>query len=267
MSFHLTGRTALVLGASGGIGRAVACSLARNGADLILHGNSSRGRLETLLVELTAAWPESKIHTVFADLATEPGRADLIVDVSAICYSPDILVLTAGLDLMNKTLKQLSFEERLARLWQVDVVAAMQIARCFGQRMTQARRECIATEKTTTANNQGAIIFFGWDGVDCGMAGETAQLYAAAKGAVQGFARSFAKSVAPEVRVNCIAPGWIKTAWGETASAETNERVAAESLAQRWGTPEEVAELVCFLVSDAAVYINNQTLCINGGRT
>ena len=267
MNSHLTGRTALVLGASGGIGRAVASSLAQNGADLILHGNTGRGRLEALLAELTTAQPESKIHTMFADLTTESGRADLITDVSAICYSPDILVLTAGLDLMGETLKQQTFEERLARLWQVDVVAAMQIARCFGQRMMQTRRERVAIDKKSKSNKQGVIIFFGWDGVDCGMAGETAQLYAAAKGAVQGFARSFAKSVAPEVRVNCVAPGWIKTTWGETASAETNERVAAESLAQRWGTPKEVAELVYFLVSDAAAYINNQTICVNGGRT
>ena len=267
MSSHLTGRTALVLGASGGIGQAVARSLARNGADLILHGNTGRDRLETLLAELTAARPESKIRNVFADLATESGPADLIADVSAISYSPDILVLTAGLDLMSETLKQQPFEERLGRLWRVDVVAAVQIARCFGQRMMQTRRECVAAKEKPTSNDQGAIIFFGWDGADCGMAGETAQLYAAAKGAVQGFARSFAKSVAPKVRVNCVAPGWIKTTWGETASAETNERVAAESLVQRWGTPEEVAELVCFLVSDAATYINNQTLCVNGGKT
>ena len=260
MNSHLTGRTALVLGASGGIGRAVSRSLARNGADLILHGKTGRDCLETLLAELTAARPESKNHAVFADLATESGRVDLIAEVSALCYSPEILVLTAGLDLMNKTLKQQSFEERLARLWQVDVVAAVQIARCFGQRMMQTRRDSVA------ANNQGTIIFFGWDGVDCGMAGETAQLYATAKGAVQGFARSFAKSVAPKVRVNCVAPGWIKTTWGETVSAETNECVAAESLAQRWGTPEEVAELVCFLASDAAAYINNQTICVNGGK-
>ena len=214
--------------------------------------------------------PGRDVRAVFADLTSESARNNFIAEVSAICDSPDIFVAAAGLDLMSKAAKQLTFEERFARLWQLDVVATMQLARYFGQRMQQTRREHKAKHNTVAGSQatsgQGAIVLFGWDGVESGMTGETAQLYAAAKGAIHGFARSFGKNIAPEVRVNCVAPGWIKTTWGETASAETGERVAAESLAQRWGTAEEAAELVCFLVSDAASYINNQVICVNGGR-
>ena len=241
----------MMTGASGGIGRATARLLVQSGADLILHGHANRVALESLVAELKSQHPAMSISTVYADLSIEAEQQRLMDDVSHLCSAPDILVLVAGCDLMSASMKQLPYNERLARLWQVDVVSAMRFARFFGERMKQ---------------NHGAIIFFGWDGVEYGLAGETAQLYAAAKGAVQGFSRSLAQSLAPEVRVNCIAPGWIKTTWGETASHTANERVVAESLTQRWGTAEEVAEVVRFLASDAAAYINNQTIFVNGGR-
>ena len=248
----LSQKTALVTGASGGIGHATARLFARSGTDLILHGHTNRKSLESLAAELKANHPDVVISTVYADLTLDAEQDRLIEDVSNLCSAPDILVLAAGIDLMSAAMKHLSFGERLAKLWQVDVVSAIRIARFFGNHM---KDRC-----------QGTIVFFGWDGVEHGMAGETAQLYATAKGAVQSFSRSLARSLAPEVRVNCVAPGWIKTTWGETASHITDNRVATESLAQRWGTADEVAVVVRFLVSDAAAYINNQTIRINGGR-
>ena len=243
-------KTALITGASGGIGRATARLLVQSGVALILHGHANRAALESLAAELKTRHPQVNTTTVYADLslkAEQDRLMDLVLNLGVV---PDILVLAAGYDLMRAAMRQLPFDERFAKLWQVDVVSAVRLARCFGERMKP----------------EGAIVFFGWDGVEYGMAGETAQLYAAAKGAVQGFSRSLAKSLAPEVRVNCVAPGWIQTTWGETASPATDERVAAGSLARRWGTAEEVAEVVRFLVSDAAAYINNQTIYVNGGH-
>ncbi len=251
----LHGKTALITGASGGIGRATARLLARSGADLILHAHHGRDTLEALLLETQSLNPAASHVTVYADLSLEAEQDRLIDTVSHICFAPDIFIPAAGADLMTAAMKTLSFEDRFRRIWQVDVVSAMRLARCFGERMKQSRR-----------SNGGAIVLFGWDGVEFGRTGETAQLYAAAKGAVQGFAKSLAKSLAPEVRVNCVAPGWIKTTWGETASPSTDERVAAESLARRWGTADEIAEVVRFLVSDAATYVNGQTIHVNGGR-
>ena len=97
------------------------------------------------------------------------------------------------------------------------------------------------------------------------MGGETAELYAAAKGAVMAFTRSLAQSLAPEVRVNCVAPGWIKTAWGQRASERWQDRAQRESLLRRWGTPEEVAAAVRFLVSPAAAFITAEVINVNGG--
>jgi 3-oxoacyl-[acyl-carrier protein] reductase len=78
--------------------------------------------------------------------------------------------------------------------------------------------------------------------------------------------RNLAKSLAPEVRVNCIAPGWIRTAWGQQASKEWQERAKRESLSGRWGEPEDVAHVVCFLASPAAEFVNGQVIPVNGGR-
>ena len=275
----LSQKTALITGASGGIGRATARLLARSGADLILHGHANTATLESLVAELKVQYPKSNISAVCADLSLEAEQDRFIEDVSALCFAPDILVLAAGVDLMSAAMKQRSFEERLARLWQVDVVSALRLSRFFGERMKAKLQtsDIGLRDQVSNANpesrspkseapSQGVVIFFSWDGIEHGMAGETAQLYAAAKGAVQGFCRSLAHHLAPEVRVNGVAPGWIKTTWGETASPATDERIAAQSLAGRWGTAEEVAEVVRFLISDAAAYINNQTIYVNGGR-
>ena len=90
-------------------------------------------------------------------------------------------------------------------------------------------------------------------------------MFAAIKGGVMAFTRSLAKSLAPEVRVNCLAPGWIQTAWGEQASEYWQKRAKSESLMGRWGTPQDVAQVARFLVSPAASFITGQVLEINGG--
>jgi NAD(P)-dependent dehydrogenase (short-subunit alcohol dehydrogenase family) len=90
-------------------------------------------------------------------------------------------------------------------------------------------------------------------------------LFAASKGAVMAFTRGLALTLAPEVRVNCLAPGWIKTAWGERASTSWQQRVERETPLRRWGTPEDVAKTARWLMSPAAGYITGQIIRINGG--
>jgi 3-oxoacyl-[acyl-carrier protein] reductase len=109
------------------------------------------------------------------------------------------------------------------------------------------------------------ILNMGWDQSGHGMAGDSGEMFAAVKSAVTAFSQSLAQSLAPEVRVNCLAPGWIRTAWGEQASEYWQARAAGESLRNRWGTPEDVAEAACFLASPAADFVNGCVLPINGG--
>ena len=128
----------------------------------------------------------------------------------------------------------------------------MRLARDLGARMK--------------ARGRGSIITIGWDQAETGMAGDSGELFAAVKGAVMCFTRSLALSLAPEVRVNCIAPGWIRTAWGETAGAAWQERVRRETPLGLWGLPEDVAAAAVWLASSAASFVTGQTIrSINGG--
>ena len=117
--------------------------------------------------------------------------------------------------------------------------------------------------QTTEAG--GVILNIGWDQAERGMGGESGELFSAAKNAVMGFSRSLAVTVAPQVRVNCIAPGWIRTAWGETAPPHWQERVMQETPLRRWGEPADIARLARFLVSDDAAYLTGQVIYANGG--
>lgn len=105
----------------------------------------------------------------------------------------------------------------------------------------------------------------GWDQAATGMAGDSGELFAATKGAVMAFTRSLALSLAPRVRVNCVAPGWIRTAWGEGASEVWHRRAQQESMLGRWGTPADVADAVSWLLSEQAAFVTGQVLAVNGG--
>jgi 3-oxoacyl-[acyl-carrier protein] reductase len=115
------------------------------------------------------------------------------------------------------------------------------------------------------ARGRGVILNMGWDQAETGMEGDSGQLFGATKAAVMAFTKSLALSLAPEVRVNCLAPGWIRTAWGDQASAKWQERVRRETPLGRWGTPHDVARAARWLASPKAGFITGQVVRINGG--
>jgi 3-oxoacyl-[acyl-carrier protein] reductase len=104
-----------------------------------------------------------------------------------------------------------------------------------------------------------------WDHVLTGMAGTNPQLFSAVKGGVLSFSKSLARSVAPRVRVNVLAPGWIETAFGAGVDETVYRRVADSTPLGRWGTPEDVAGAAIFLASPAANFLTGQTLLVGGG--
>jgi 3-oxoacyl-[acyl-carrier protein] reductase len=97
------------------------------------------------------------------------------------------------------------------------------------------------------------------------MAGENPALYATAKGAVLSFSKSFAREVAPDIRVNILAPGFIETAFGEDADPRFRREVVERTPLGRWGTPDDVAAAALFLASDEANFMTGQMVMVNGG--
>ena len=245
---NLSGKTAVVTGASSGIGRAIAVALAAGGADVLVHARGNREGAEQTSAELQSLGAATHIELLdLADLQAQ----DELVDRAWEWRDIDIWINNAGVDVLTGETSTQSFEQKLELLWKVDVTATIRRSRLVGQRM-QSR-------------GQGVILNMGWDQADTGMAGDSGEMFSAIKGAIMAFSTSLAKSLAPAVRVNCLAPGWIRTAWGQQASNYWQDRATAESLLERWGTPEDVAAAAQFLVSPAAQFITGQTIKINGG--
>lgn len=245
----LAGQVAAVTGASGGIGRAIARELARGGANVVVHGHRHAAEAQKLADEIGAAGREAAV--ILADLADAADRARLVDEAWRWRGGVDVWINNAGADVLTGEAASWPFEQKLAVLWQVDVLATIELSRAVGQRMKH--------------RGNGTIVNIGWDQAEQGMAGDSGQMFAAAKGAVMAFTRSLAQSLAPQVRVNCLAPGWIRTAWGEAASDDWQQRAVRDSLRNRWGTPEDVARAAAFLASPAADFISGQVLCVNGG--
>jgi 3-oxoacyl-[acyl-carrier protein] reductase len=97
------------------------------------------------------------------------------------------------------------------------------------------------------------------------MPGENPVIYSAAKGAVASFSRSLARDVAPDIRVNILAPGFIETAFGEEADPKFRQKVIEMTPLARWGRPEDVAGAALFLASDDAAFLTGQMIMVNGG--
>lgn len=245
----LEGLRAVVTGSTGGIGRAIALEYARAGADVVVHCRRSLESAEALAAEIRRIGAACAVCPAdLGDAAALPAFVERAWDSFG---GADVWVNNAGVDLLTGEGAKLDYAEKLARLFEVDVRGTVLLSRLVGARMIEA--------------GGGVILNFGWDQADRGMEGDSGELFATAKNAVMGFTRSLALSLAPTVRVNCIAPGWIRTAWGETASDYWQQRVRRETPLARWGTPEDVARTARFLASPAAAYITGQVINVNGG--
>jgi 3-oxoacyl-[acyl-carrier protein] reductase len=242
----LSGYRTLVTGSTSGIGRAIAEAFADNGAGVIVHGRSA-DKAAAVAAHLTKYGVGT--DTRLADLS-DPVQVDRLAE-EAWGDGLDVLVCNAGADTLTGDAGRWSFEQKLDTLLSVDLKATMRLSRAIGAKMVQRGR--------------GVILTVGWDQAETGMGGDSGQLFAAVKGAVVCFTRSLAVSLAPAVRVNCLAAGWVRTAWGETASAEWQNRVRGETPLGVWGLPEDMAAAAVWLASPASKFVTGQTLRVNGG--
>lgn len=246
---ELSGLRAAVLGSSSGIGRAVALALGAAGADVIVHARASREAAEGVAEAIRRSGGRS--HVLMADLADRDQGDGLVDRAWGLWGGLDTWLHLAGADTLTGRGAKLSFDEKLDTLWAVDVVATIRLCRAVGLRMKEQGR--------------GSIVTMGWDQAETGMEGDSGELFATTKGAVLAFTRSLALSLAPKVRVNAVAPGWIRTAWGDSASETWQDRVLRETPLARWGTPDDVAQAARFLVGPGSDFFTGQVLRVNGG--
>jgi 3-oxoacyl-[acyl-carrier protein] reductase len=240
--FELTGKSALVTGASGGIGGAIARCLHAAGAAVALTG-TRRDALEALAGELG-----ERACVMPADLADPAAPAKLVKDVEGALGPVDILVNNAGLtrDMLSMRLS----DDDWAKVLDVNLGAAFRLSRAVLRGMMQRRWGRIV--------NITSIV---------GVMGNAGQAnYAASKAGMIGMSKSIAQEVAARgITVNCLAPGFIETAMTGGLKDDIKEKLLASVPARRLGTPEDVAAGVLYLASVEASYVTGQTLHINGG--
>jgi 3-oxoacyl-[acyl-carrier protein] reductase len=240
--FGLEGRKALVTGASGGIGGAIARALHAAGATVALSGT----RKEAL--DALATGLGSRAHVAIADLSSAEGTDALIKDVESALGGIDILVNNAGLTRDQLLLRMK--DEDWQQVLDVNLTAAFRLCRGVLRGMMRARfgRIVSITSIVGTTGNPGQAN------------------YAASKAGLTGFTKSLAMEVASRnITVNCVAPGFVVTAMTDALSEDQRTKAIAAIPAGRFGDPADVAAAVAYLASDEAAYVTGQTLHVNGG--
>ncbi len=236
--FDLTGKVALITGATGGIGGAIAKKMKEAGATVVVSGRN--------LAKLETEFDDSYIK-IPADLASEGAGVELIMNTIEKAGKIDVLINNAGIT--KDTLLMRMTDE------QFDDVINTNLRSCF--KMCRAVIMPMMKQRFGRIINMASII---------GTIGGPGQAnYAASKGGMIAMTKSIAAEVASRgITANCIAPGFIKTPMTDVLSDELKQSYLAQIPAGRFGEPEDIANACVFLASDEASYINGQTLHVNG---
>lgn len=260
-------RVAVVTGSSSGIGRATALRLARDGFAVFLHARQSAEALRSVAQEIEQL-TQQPTHFSLADFDNQEARAEFVASAFGWHGRVDVWVNNAGADVLTGQGAKATFLEKLQRLLNVDVIGTVELSRMVADRMTTQGQPTSdkSDEPRSTVSALPMIVNMGWDQATLGMSDDSGQLFCTTKAAVMAFTTSLAMSVAPKIRVNCVAPGWIKTAWGDKASKAWDERARSESLLDRWGNANDIAATISWLASPDAAFVNAQCIAVNGGR-
>jgi 3-oxoacyl-[acyl-carrier protein] reductase len=248
MKVDLNGRTAIVTGGARDIGRAVVLKLAESGANVTINYNASAAQAEALVKEITGRG--GRAIAVRADVTKTADARRLVLETQA-AFGKEIHVLVnnAGGIVARKKMDEMD-----EAFW--DSVMALNTRSVF-----------LVTQAVVPHMPDGAAIvnLSSLAARDGGGGGSIA--YATAKGAVLTMTRGLAKELAPRrIRVNAVSPGMINTAFHDQhTKPEIRATVASRSAAGREGRPDEIADAVLFLASDASSYITGESMEINGG--
>ncbi len=246
---RLAGLRVVVTGASSGIGRAIALACAAHGAAVLLTHRDSPGPADEVVAAIEAAGGTA--HLARADLATRAACEALVDDAWLVLGGVDVWVNNAGADVLTGEAAGWDWERKLDRLLAVDLKGTIACSAAAARRMRAA--------------GSGTIVNMSWDHVSTGMAGENPELFSAVKGGVLAYSRSLARSLAPQVRVNVLSPGWIETRFAEQSDPAFHAQVARDTPLGRWGRPEDVAAAAVYLASPDAAFVTGQELRVGGG--
>jgi 3-oxoacyl-[acyl-carrier protein] reductase len=242
--FELTDKTALVTGATGGIGGGIARALHKQGAVVAVSGRQT-DKLEKLAAELG-----SRVHVCPCDLANKAQVAKLIDDATAKLGRVDILVNNAGLtkDNLFMVMKDDQWDDVIA----VNLTSTFMLMRAATRGMMRSK------------SGYGRIINIS---SISGVLGNPGQgNYSASKAGMIGMSKSLAREVASRgITVNCIAPGFISTPMTDALNEKQTATIRDAIPAQKFGTPDDIAAAVIYLASQEAAYMTGHTLHINGG--
>jgi 3-oxoacyl-[acyl-carrier protein] reductase len=240
--FDLTGKRALVTGASGGIGGAIAKALHAQGAEVAISGTKLQA-LEHLATELG-----SRVHVLPCDLGDPVATEELVPRAEAAMGQLDILVNNAGITRDGLAVR--FSDEDWQKVIDVDLTAAFRLIRKALPPMMRRRTGRIISITSVVA-----------------FTGNPGQAnYAAAKAGLVGMSKALAREVASRnVTVNCVAPGFVGTAMTDVLNEKQKETVLGAVPMKRLGTTAEIASAVVYLASDEAAYITGETIQVNGG--
>lgn len=240
--FDLTGKSALITGASGGIGAAIATALHGAGATVALSG-TREGPLQDLAAALG-----SRAHVLPCNLSDTAAVEGLPKQAAAALGQVDILVNNAGITRDNLFMRM--SDEEFQSVLDVNLTAAFRLMRGVLRGMMKARWGRIVSVTSIV-----------------GATGNPGQgNYAASKAGLVGMSKSLAQEVASRgITVNCVAPGFIATPMTDKLTDDQKARINTQIPAGRMGTPEEIAAAVLYLASPEAAYVTGATLHVNGG--
>jgi 3-oxoacyl-[acyl-carrier protein] reductase len=242
--FNLKDKSALITGASGGIGQSIAKALYDQGAKVVLTGRN-KDALDNLAKSLGDA---SRVFVVIGDLSSAEAADKVMAEAETISGGIDILVNNAGLT--RDTLAMRMTDEAWQNVIDVNLTAAFRLSRAAIKTMMKRRFGRII--------NISSIV---------GTTGNPGQAnYCASKAGLVGMSKALAAEIASRnITVNCVAPGFIETAMTDALNDDQKAKINDKIPAQRMGTPAEIAAAVVYLASNEASYVTGQTLHVNGG--
>lgn len=242
----------LITGSTQGIGKATALALAKTGSDIILNSRHTDERASVVQAMIETQGRRA-IHLP-ADISDPEALSTLVQQAWDWQGRVDLWVNNAGADVLSGPKWRLSWENRMEQLISTDLWGVVRASQWAGEQMK--------------GQGFGQVINIGWDQAENGgVSTESGLLFSLIKGGIMAYTRNLATALAPTVRVNCVAPGWIETEWGERISPGLYESIRNQIPMGRWGTPEDVANAIVWLASPAASFITGQTIYVNGGST